>query len=82
MQFTSIIGAPGAALKDHGVVALIAQCTARLKGDQLVLTMADGADNSRVNVDEALEYVEGMDRLSKAASRCASSGRWTSSTRS
>ncbi|MFC0462711.1 hypothetical protein ACFFKU_02925 [Kineococcus gynurae] len=47
-----------------------------------MLTMADGADNSRVNVDEALEYVEGMDRLSKAASRCASSGRWTSSTRS
>lgn len=45
-------------------VTLIARCTATLHGDELVLTMANGAVHSRIPVDDTMDAGEALQRIS------------------
>lgn len=42
---------------------LIARCTATLASDELVLTMHNGAEHSRIPVDDTMDPVEAMERM-------------------
>lgn len=44
-------------------VPLIARCTATLAGDELVLTMRNGAEHSRIPVDDTMDPAEAMERM-------------------
>ncbi|GAB3469791.1 hypothetical protein GCM10027519_42460 [Kineococcus endophyticus] len=44
-------------------VPLIARCTATLAGDELVLAMRNGAEHSRIPVDDTMDPVEAMERM-------------------
>lgn len=45
-------------------MSLVARCTARLEGDELVLTMASGAEHSRIPVDDGMDAPEALERIS------------------
>ncbi len=45
-------------------VPLIARCTATLVGDELVLTMLNGTEHSRIPVDDDMDAAEALERLS------------------
>jgi hypothetical protein len=45
-------------------VPLIARCTATLVGDELVLTMLNGTEHSRISVDHDIDAAEALERLS------------------
>lgn len=44
---------------------MIARALARLDGDDLVLTMRDGAVHSRIPVDDTMDPAEALERLSE-----------------
>jgi hypothetical protein len=43
---------------------VIARCTAHLVGDELILTMANGTVHSRIPVDDTMDPVEALERIS------------------
>ena len=43
---------------------LIACCTATLAGDELVLTMTNGVEHSRIPVDDGMDAAEALEGLS------------------
>lgn len=45
-------------------VPFIARCTATLAGDELVLTMLNGTEHSRITVDDGMDAAEALQRLS------------------
>jgi hypothetical protein len=45
-------------------VSLIARCTATLAGDELILTMTNGAVHSRIPIDDGIDAAEALQRLS------------------
>lgn len=53
----------GRAVHARGV-PFIARCTATLAGDELVLTMLNGTEHSRIAVDDGMDAAEALQRLS------------------